>query len=119
MPATPATGAANKPAATPNSATTAAATATPAKPAPATPAATIPAAAAPAKPEATVKEADIVTELPDIAVKGQQWLAGLPKDTFVVIHAAYTTSGAAQKLIKNQRKNHLKKASQTNLCRII
>ena len=32
----------------------------------------------------------------------QQWLAGLPKDTFVVIHAAYTTSGAAQKLIKNQ-----------------
>lgn len=43
-----------------------------------------------------------MTELPDIAVKGQQWLAGLPKDTFVVIHAAYTTSGAAQKLNKNQ-----------------
>lgn len=106
MPATPATGAANKPAAATNSgttaATTAAATATPAKPAPATPATTTPAAAAPAKPEAAVKEADIVTELPDIAVKGQQWLAGLPKDTFVVIHAAYTTSGAAQKLIKNQ-----------------
>ena len=106
MPATPATGAANKPAAATNSgttaATTAAATATPAKPAPATPATTTPSAAATAKPEAAVKEADIVTELPDIAVKGQQWLAGLPKDTFVVIHAAYTTSGAAQKLIKNQ-----------------
>jgi hypothetical protein len=97
-PATPAADAATKPAAAPNSATTAATAATPAPAAPA--------AVAPAKPEAAVKEAvkeaDIVTELPDIAVRGQQWLAGLPKDTFVVIHAAYTTSGAAQKLIKNQ-----------------
>lgn len=80
--------------ATPAATATAAATPAP-TPAPAAP-------AAPAKPEAAVKEADIVTELPDVAVKGQQWLAGLPKDTFVVIHAAFTTSGAAQKLIKNQ-----------------
>lgn len=63
-------------------------------------------AATPAKPDTAakeaVKEAEIFTELPDIAVKGQQWLAGLPKDTFVVVHGTYTTAGAAQKLIKNQ-----------------
>ena len=105
--ATPANGAATPPAATPpaagpNKASNPAATPT----APAAPAAAPAVAATPAKPEAAakepVKEAEIVTELPDIAVKGQQWLASLPKDTFVVVHAAYTTSGAAQKLIKNQ-----------------
>lgn len=94
-----ATGNAAKTAAAPSSSATAT---NPAPAAPAAPASPAAAAAAAAKPEAVVKEAEIVTELPDIAVKGQQWLAGLPKDTFVVVHAAYTTSGAAQKLIKNQ-----------------
>jgi hypothetical protein len=96
---TPAVGATTPPAAAPKNA------APPAVPPTATTAAPA-VAATPAKPDTTakeaVKEAEIVTELPDMAVKGQQWLAGLPKDTFVVVHGTYTTAGAAQKLIKNQ-----------------
>jgi hypothetical protein len=55
-----------------------------------------------AKPEVAVKEAEIVTELPDIAVKGQKWLSELPKDSFVVLHGTFTTAGAAQKRIRDQ-----------------
>jgi len=97
--ATPAaTSATNTPA---NTATPPAATPPAANSAAGTTAATT-APAAVAKPEVAVKEAEIVTELPDIAVKGQKWLSELPKDSFVVLHGTFTTAGAAQKLIRDQ-----------------
>jgi len=64
--------------------------------APALPAA--PPSLAPAKPA----EPDIVTEIPDVAIKGQKWLAGLPPDTFVVNHGVFAGTKDALKLIKSE-----------------
>ena len=52
------------------------------------------AAATPAKP------AKVITELPDVAVKGRLWLRGLPEDTFLLEHGVYETVRQAQSAVK-------------------
>ena len=52
------------------------------------------AAASPAKP------AKVITELPDVAVKGRLWLRGLPEDTFFLEHGVYETVKQAQSTVK-------------------
>ena len=64
-----------------------------------------------AKPEAPVatppvaaatppKPAKVITELPDVAVKGRLWLKGLPEDTFFLEHGVYETVKQAQSTVK-------------------
>jgi len=54
------------------------------------------AAATPAKP------AKVITELPDVAVKGRLWLRGLPEDTFLLEHGVYETVKQAQSTVKTK-----------------
>ena len=64
---------------------------------PEAPVATPPVAAAtPAKP------AKVITELPDVAVKGRLWLRGLPEDTFLLEHGVYETVKQAQSTVKTK-----------------
>jgi hypothetical protein len=51
-----------------------------------------PAVTPPTNKAAEKKAADVVTELPDVAIRGQQWLAGLPKDSFVVNHGQFAST---------------------------
>ena len=62
---------------------------------PEAPAATPPVAAA-----APAKTAKVITELPDVAVKGRLWLKGLPEDTFFLEHGVYETVKQAQSTVK-------------------
>jgi hypothetical protein len=52
------------------------------------------ATASPAKP------AKVITELPDVAVKGRLWLKALPEDTFFLEHGVYETVKQAQSTVK-------------------
>jgi hypothetical protein len=52
------------------------------------------AAATPARPP------KVITELPDVAVKGRMWLRGLPEDTFLLEHGVYETLKQAQSTVK-------------------
>ncbi len=61
---------------------------------PAAPAPPTVAAATPAKP------AKVITELPDVAVKGRLWLRGLPEDTFLLEHGVFDTVRQAQSTVK-------------------
>ena len=63
---------------------------------PAAPAPPTVAAATPAKP------AKVITELPDVAVKGRLWLRGLPEDTFLLEHGVYETVKQAQSTVKTK-----------------
>ena len=42
----------------------------------------------------------VITELPDVAVKGRMWLRGLPEDTFLLEHGVYETLKQAQSTVK-------------------
>ena len=81
----------------------------PEKPAPTAVPPAVPAAAPPAVPPAVPTpppvnsaEPEIVTEIPDIALKGQKWLAGLPADTFVVNHGVFAGTRDALRLINSE-----------------
>ena len=62
--------------------------------------------AAPSTPSpAPVKEAaeeKVITELPDVAVKGRQWLRKLPEDSFVLVHKTFTRLKDAQGYMRNK-----------------
>jgi hypothetical protein len=93
---------ANSPATEANaSATTQTPASTPA-PTPAPPiAAAAPAAPEPAPPAAK-EPAKLVTELPDVAVSGRQWLRKLPDDSFVLVHKTFARVKDAQAFIKGK-----------------
>jgi len=55
--------------------------------------------AAPAKDKAEEK---LVTELPDIAVSGRQWLKKLPEDSFVLEHKTFSRVKDAQAFIRSK-----------------
>jgi hypothetical protein len=42
----------------------------------------------------------IITELPDVAVRGRAWLKGLPEDSFVLEHQTFTRLKEAQTYLK-------------------
>ena len=46
------------------------------------------------------KAPKVITELPDVAVKGRMWLKGLPEDTFLLEHGVYETLKQAQSTVK-------------------
>jgi hypothetical protein len=56
-------------------------------------------AAAPVK---EVAEEKVITELPDVAVKGRQWLRKLPEDSFVLVHKTFTRLKDAQGYMRNK-----------------
>lgn len=102
----PATATATDASATPGSASAPAATGTTESALPPAPAAgaapSAPVLSAPAEKVVEKKAPEVVTELPDIAIRGQQWLAGLPQDSFVINHGQFASTQEAQKLIKSQ-----------------
>jgi hypothetical protein len=52
-----------------------------------------------------VKEAaeeKVITELPDVAVKGRQWLRKLPEDSFVLVHKTFTRLKDAQGYMRSK-----------------
>jgi len=44
----------------------------------------------------------IITELPDVAVRGRAWLKGLPEDSFVLEHQTFTRLKEAQTYLKGK-----------------
>jgi len=71
---------------------------------PSTAPAAAPVAAAPLPP-APVKELaeeKVITELPDVAIKGRQWLRKLPEDSFVLVHKSFTRLKDAQVYMRNK-----------------
>jgi hypothetical protein len=56
-------------------------------------------APAPAK---EVAEENVITELPDVAVKGRQWLRKLPDDSFVLVHKTFTRLKDAQGYMRSK-----------------
>ena len=56
-------------------------------------------AAAPVK---EVAEEKVITELPDVAVKGRQWLRKLPEDSFVLVHKTFTRLKDAQGYMRSK-----------------
>jgi septal ring-binding cell division protein DamX len=49
-----------------------------------------------------VAEEKVITELPDVAVKGRQWLRKLPEDSFVLVHKTFTRLKDAQGYMRNK-----------------
>lgn len=82
-------------------ATEANATVTTQTPAP-TPAPPIAAVAPEPATPAAKEPAKLVTELPDVAVNGRQWLRKLPDDSFVLVHKTFTRVKDAQAFIKGK-----------------
>jgi hypothetical protein len=63
----------------------------------------VPAAPEPAPPPAKEpEEAKLITELPDVAVSGRQWLKKLPDDSFVLIHKSFKRVKEAQAFIRSK-----------------
>jgi hypothetical protein len=63
----------------------------------------IPAAPEPAPPPAKEpEEAKLITELPDVAVSGRQWLKKLPDDSFVLVHKSFKRVKEAQAFIRSK-----------------
>ena len=59
----------------------------------------------PAPAASPVKEAaeeKVITELPDVAVKGRQWLRKLPEDSFVLVHKTFTRLKDAQGYMRSK-----------------
>ena len=74
-------------------------------PAPAPASAPAPTMAAPepvAPPIKEKAEEKLVTELPDIAISGRQWLKKLPEDSFVIEHKTFSRIKDAQTFIKGK-----------------
>jgi len=74
-------------------------------PAPAPAPAPPPTSAAPEPVAPTIKEKaeeKLVTELPDIAISGRQWLKKLPDDSFVIEHKTFSRVKDAQAFIKGK-----------------
>ena len=93
---------ANAPATEANaSATTQTPASTPA-PTPAPPIAAVAPAAPEPAPPAAKEPAKLVTELPDVAVSGRQWLRKLPDDSFVLVHKSFARVKDAQAFIKGK-----------------
>jgi hypothetical protein len=62
-------------------------------------------ATAPAVAPAPVKEVaeeKVITELPDVAIKGRQWLRKLPEDSFVLVHKNFTRLKDAQAYMRSK-----------------
>ena len=53
-------------------------------------------------PPVAKEPAKLVTELPDVAVSGRQWLRKLPDDSFVLVHKTFTRVKDAQAFIKGK-----------------
>ena len=67
----------------------------------ATPAAPTPATVEPALPPTKeTAEEKLITELPDIAISGRQWLRKLPEDSFVLEHKTFGRVKDAQAFIR-------------------
>jgi hypothetical protein len=47
-------------------------------------------------------EEKVITELPDVAIKGRQWLRKLPEDSFVLVHKNFTRLKDAQVYMRNK-----------------
>jgi hypothetical protein len=59
---------------------------------------------APLPPPEPAKEvaAKVITELPDVALKGRLWLKSLPEDGFVLEHESFETVKEARAFIKDK-----------------
>jgi fructose-1,6-bisphosphatase/inositol monophosphatase family enzyme len=53
-------------------------------------------------PAKETKEEKLITELPNIAVKGRQWLKKLPEDSFVLEHKTFARGRDAQAFIRGK-----------------
>ena len=53
-------------------------------------------------PAKETKEEKLITELPNIAVKGRQWLKKLPEDSFVLEHKTFARVRDAQAFIRGK-----------------
>lgn len=63
----------------------------------------IPVAPEPTPPPAKEpEEAKIITELPEVAVTGRQWLKKLPDDSFVLVHKSFKRVKEAQAFIRSK-----------------
>jgi hypothetical protein len=73
---------------------------------PSTASAAAPVAAAPSPtapgPVKELAEEKVITELPDVAIKGRQWLRKLPEDSFVLVHKNFTRLKDAQVYMRNK-----------------
>ena len=63
----------------------------------------MPSAPEPAPPPAKEpEEAKLITELPDVAISGRQWLKKLPDDSFVLVHKSFKRVKEAQAFIRSK-----------------
>jgi hypothetical protein len=61
-----------------------------------------PASAVAPAPVKEMADDKVITELPDVAIKGRQWLRKLPEDSFVLVHKSFTRLKDAQAYMRNK-----------------
>lgn len=61
-----------------------------------------PASAVAPAPVKEMADEKVITELPDVAIKGRQWLRKLPEDSFVLVHKSFTRLKDAQAYMRNK-----------------